>query len=116
MVSKQANEINNSNKESKANSTGKGKGRARSIFLCEVEEEGFKEAKESTKREKMEREGNQHPLKQRKEKRATGTMRVNQRNPPPSSGRFISQRAMKSEPQGSAVILGPALTFYQRNL
>ena len=27
------------------------------------------------------------------------------------SGRFISQRAMKSEPRGSAVILGPALTF-----
>ena len=88
-----------------------GKERARSIFLCEVEEEGFKEAKESTKREKW-REGNQHPLKQRKEERATGTMRVNQRNPPPSSVILISQRARKSEPRGSAVILDPALTFY----
>ena len=56
MGSKQPNEINNNNKESKADSTGNDKGRARSIFSCEVEEEGFKEAKESPKkREKMER-------------------------------------------------------------
>ena len=79
MGSKQANEINNNNKESKADSTRNGKRRTRSISLCEVEEEGYKEAKESTKREKMEREGNQHPLKQRKEEQATGTMRVNQK-------------------------------------
>ena len=117
MGSKQANEINNNNKESKAESTGNDKGRARSIFLCDVEEEGFKEAKESTKkREIMERDGNQHSLKQRKEERATGTMRVNQRNPPPFSGRFISQRATKSESRGSTVILDPALNFKpQRN-
>ena len=38
-------------------------------------------------------------------------MRVNQRNPPPFSGRFISQRATKSEPRGSTAILGPAFTF-----
>ena len=31
-----------------------------------------------------------------------------------SSGRFISQRATKSEPRGSAVILDPALTFNPR--
>ena len=81
-----------------------------SFFLCEVEEEGFKEAKEN-KEKKMERDGNQHPLKQRKEERATGTMRVNQKNQPHSSGRFISQKATKSEPRGSAVILDPTLTF-----
>ena len=55
MESKQANEINNNNKDSKEDSTENGKGRARSIFLCEVEEEGYKEAKESTKRKNGER-------------------------------------------------------------
>ena len=49
MASKQAKEIDSINKESKANSTGIGKGRTRSIFLCESEEEGFKEAKEKHK-------------------------------------------------------------------
>ena len=58
MASKQANEINN--KESKADSTGMTKEGKGPFFLCEAEEEGFKEAKESTKREKR-REGNQHP-------------------------------------------------------
>ena len=39
------------NKESKADFTGNGKGRDKiHFFLCEVEEEGYKEAKESTKR------------------------------------------------------------------
>ena len=47
MASKQANEIYN-NKKNKADSTENNKGRARSIFLCVVEEEGYKEVKEST--------------------------------------------------------------------
>ena len=56
MGSKQANEINNNNiKENKADSTGNGNGKARFIFLCEVEEEGYKEAKRKAQREKMER-------------------------------------------------------------
>ena len=57
--SKQANEINNNNKKNKADSTGNGKEGTRSIFLCEVEEEGFKEARKA-QRGKMERD-NQHP-------------------------------------------------------
>ena len=89
-----------------------GKGRARSIFLCEVEEEGYKEAKESTKK----RNGGEMVISiswnSEKEERATGIMGVNQRNPPTFlRNRFISQRATKSEPRGSPVILGPALTF-----
>ena len=60
MGSKQANEINNSNKESKAESTGNDKEGQDPFFLCEVEEEGFKEAKESTKR-KNGGGSNQHP-------------------------------------------------------
>ena len=54
MGSKQANEINN-NKDSKEDSTENGKGRARSIFLCEVEEEGFKEVRKAQREENGER-------------------------------------------------------------
>ena len=111
MASKQANEINNS-KESKANSTGNGKGRGKIHFSCVESRKRIIKKRKKAQREKNEG-GNQHPLKQRKEERATGIMRVNQRNPPPSiRSRFISQRATKSEPRGSAVILDPALTFY----
>ena len=108
--SKQANEINSTNKESKADSTGNGKGRARFIFLCEVEEEGFKEARKEHKERNGERVINIHETAKRGSEQQE-IMRVNQRNPPPSSGRFISQRVTKSEPRGSAVILDPALTF-----
>ena len=58
MGSKQANKINN-NKKNKADSTGMTKEGKGPFFLCEAEEEGFKEAKESTKRKNG--EGNQHP-------------------------------------------------------
>ena len=115
MTSWEANKQTKSTKRARQTPQGMAKGRARSNFLCEVEEEGYKEAKKSTKREKR-RDGNQHPLEQRKEERATGIMGVNQRNPPPSSGRFISQRVTKSEPRGSAVILDPPLTFYPREI
>ena len=123
MASKQANEINNSNKESKAGSTGNDKGRARFIFPCVRSRKKkvcrlnrYQKRRKAQRRGKNGEEGNQHLLKQRKEKRATGTMRVNQRNPPPFSGRFISQRATKSEPRGSAVILDPVLTFKPREI
>ena len=114
MGSKQANEINNNNKESKAESTGNDKRRARSIFLCDVEEEGFKEAKESTERKNEER------VISIPETAKRGASNRNNASEPEksttflmsSSGRFISQRATKSEPRGSAVILDPALTFY----
>ena len=89
------------------------KGRARSIFLCGVEEEDFKEAKESTKRKNGERiisipETAKRGASNRKyasEPEKTTTF------PRSYSGRFISQKATKSGPQGSAVILDPALTF-----
>ena len=63
VTSWEANKQTKSTSAKRARQTPQGmaKGKARSIFLCEVEEEGFKEAKESTKREKMERESNQHP-------------------------------------------------------
>ena len=83
MESKQANENNKSAKRARQTPQGMVKEGQDRFFLCEVEEEGYKEAKESTKK-KWREEGNQHPLKQRKEEQATGTMRVNQRNPPPS--------------------------------
>ena len=58
MGSKQANENNNNkkNKESKADSTGMAKEGTRSISLCEVEEKGYKEAKEKHTKRKIWRE------------------------------------------------------------
>ena len=57
--SKQANEISN-NKESKADSTGMAKEGQDPFSLCEVEEEVSKKRRKA-QREKMEKEGNQHP-------------------------------------------------------
>ena len=75
-----------------------------------------KKRRKAQREKKMERGGNQHPWGSEKEEQATGTMRVNLRNPPPFSGRIISQRATKSEPRGSAMILGPVLTFKPREI
>ena len=50
-------------------------------FSCVRSRKRISKKRRKAQREKW-REGNQHPLEQRKEKRATGTMRVNQRNPP----------------------------------
>ena len=50
---KQTNEINN--KESKADSTGNDKEGQDPIFLCEVEEEGFKEVRKAQREENGER-------------------------------------------------------------
>ena len=89
MASKQANEINNSSKESKADSTGNGKERARSIFLCDVEEEGFKEAKENAKR-KMERGVISIPGTAKREASNRNDASEPERNPPPSSGAIVA--------------------------
>ena len=80
------------------------------FFLCGVEEEDFKEAKESTKRKNGER------IISIPETAKRGASNRNDASEPEKSttflsGRFISQRVTKSEPRGSAVILDPALTF-----
>ena len=85
-----------------------------SFSLCGVEEEDYKEGKESTQREKNGGRGiSIHGTAKRE-----ASNRNNASEPEKSitflrsySGRFISQRATKSEPRGSAVILGPAPTF-----
>ena len=112
MGSKQANENQQQQQREQGRLHRNGKRRARSIFLCDVEEEGFKEAKESTKRGKNGERVIRIPETARGEASNRNNASEPERNSPPSSGRFISQRATKSEPRGSAMILGPALTFY----
>ena len=61
VTSWEANEINNNSKESKADSTGMAKGRARSIFLVRGRGRGLQRSEGKAQRGKNGEEGNQHP-------------------------------------------------------